>query len=244
MTTPENPQTTSPAQRPIGYWLRVVDRKLDDAMLELFAAEGITRRDWRRLNVIAGTVDDERMRAKLAARPERLAPLVDRGWVTDEPGAPRLTEEGEASYAALLERVTTLRNRVAGAVSPGDFETTLATLEAVARELGWHEGERMPRRRPESPRGRRTGRGHHHGHAPHDHHDHDRRRHGERDHAGEHGHDPHEHGHDPHEHGHDPHEHRHDRHEHGHHGHRRGHHGRDAQQVHVHVHLDGHGRGR
>ncbi|MFF2388480.1 hypothetical protein [Agromyces sp. NPDC058104] len=192
MNSPENLQHPAPAQRPIGYWLRVVDRKLDDAMLELFADEGITRRDWRRLNVIAGTVDDERLRRKITSRPERLAPLVQRGWVTDEPGAPRLTEEGEASYAALLERVTALRSRVAGAVSPDDFQTTLATLESVARELGWHEGERMPRRRPER-RGhhgatRHDGRrGHGHGHADerHEHRRHEHHRPGHGDGAGQ-----------------------------------------------------------
>lgn len=214
----DNTMSTDPAgreaaTRPIGYWLRVVDRRLDDAMRELFADEGITRRDWRRLNVIAGTVDDERLRAKLEAHPERLAPLVDRGWVTDEP-APRLTEEGEASYAALRERVAGLRARVAGAVAPADFQTTLDTLEAVARELGWHEGEGMPRRRPESRQGRRAakgGHGHGHGGCEHGHDDH-RGRHDHRCHHGHHGH----HGHGHHRHGHPA-----DRH------------------VHVHVHLDG-----
>ncbi|WP_022889006.1 hypothetical protein [Agromyces italicus] len=182
MTSLEDTQHPTPAQRPIGYWLRVVDRKLDDAMLELFTDEGITRRDWRRLNVIAGTVDDARLRNKIAAHRDRIAPLVERGWVTDEPGAPRLTEEGEASYAALLERVTALRARVAGAVSPEDFQTTLSTLEAVALELGWSEGERMPRRhrRGEERRGRGHGhRGHghhaHHEHGHHEHHEHHRR---------------------------------------------------------------------
>ncbi|MFF2272750.1 MarR family winged helix-turn-helix transcriptional regulator [Agromyces sp. NPDC058136] len=203
-----NTTTNSPDHRPIGYWLRVVDRKLDDAMRELFAEEGITRRDWRRLNVIAGKVDDPRLRAKLAAHPERLAPLVERGWVTDEP-APRLTEEGESSYAALLERVTALRARVAGSVTPDDFQTTLATLEAIARELGWHDGERMPRPHRESRPGRRHGC--EHGHR-------------------EHGHGEHGHGHREHGHGHR---------EHGHGGHRgaRGH--RDDRHLHVHVHLDG-----
>lgn len=233
MNSPENLQHPAPAERPIGYWLRVVDRKLDDAMLELFADEGITRRDWRRLNVIAGTVDDARLRRKIAAHPERLAPLVQRGWITDEPGAPRLTEEGEASYAALLERVTALRSRVAGAVSPDDFQTTLATLESVARELGWHEGERMPRRRRgDDHRGhghRPHGRGHHgtsrherrHGHGHDDScggHEHRRHEHG-RDH---HGHDRRHHGHDPHGHqhhefhGHPRERHEHPRHDHGH----------------------------
>ncbi|MFF2276964.1 hypothetical protein [Agromyces sp. NPDC058126] len=182
MNSPETTQNHTPAQRPIGYWLRVVDRKLDDAMLELFADEGITRRDWRRLNVIAGTVDDTRLRSKLAAHPERLAPLVERGWVTDEPGAPRLTEEGESSYSALLERVTALRSRVAGAVTPEAFRTTLDSLEAIARELGWSEGERMPRRH-------RRVEGRHGGHGHREHHEHGHRGYGRRE---FHGH-PHEH---------------------------------------------------
>ncbi|GAA1794706.1 MarR family winged helix-turn-helix transcriptional regulator [Agromyces lapidis] len=207
MTSPENTQHPTPAQRPIGYWLRVVDRKLDDAMLELFADEGITRRDWRRLNVIAGTVDDARLRDKIAAHPDRLAPLVERGWVTDEPDAPRLTEEGEASYAALLERVTALRSRVAGSVTPEDFQTTLDSLEAIARELGWSEGERMPRhhRRGEKHRGRGHEHGHGHGHHEHGHehghHGHGHRGHGHRDFNGH----PHEHHQHPrHEHHHRP----------------------------------------
>lgn len=192
MNSPENTPAPTPPERPIGFWLRVVDRKLDDAMSDLFADEGITRRDWRRLNVIAGTVDDERLRDKIAAHPERLAPLVDRGWVTDEPGAPRLTEEGEASFAALRERVEGLRSRVAGTVAPDDFRTTLATLEAVARELGWHEGERMPRRRRhgDGHRGGSTHRGH--DRREHAHHDRAHQQHG---HHAHHGHAGHDHGH-------------------------------------------------
>lgn len=145
------PDTTSitpapDARRPFGFWLRVIARRLDDAMQELFAAEGITRRDWRRLNLIAGTVADPRMSEKLASRPERVEPLVERGWVAGEPGAWRLTEAGEAARASLHERVSALRSTVAGAVSPEDFATTIASLEAIARELGWSEDERMPRR--------------------------------------------------------------------------------------------------
>lgn len=143
------PDTTAPAsdpRRPFGFWLRVIDHRLDDAMRELFAVEGITRRDWRRLNLIAGTVGDARMSEKLAARPERVEPLVERGWVEGEPGAWRLTEAGESARASLHERVSGLRAKVAGAVSPEDYATTLASLEAIARELGWNEDERMPRR--------------------------------------------------------------------------------------------------
>lgn len=86
------------------------------------------------------------MSEKLAARPERVEPLVERGWVEGEPGTWALTEAGEAARASLQERVATLRAKVAGAVSPEDFATTMASLEAIAGELGWAEGERMPRR--------------------------------------------------------------------------------------------------
>lgn len=58
MTTPDNSQNTnddSASPRPLGFWLKVIDRRLDEAMGDLFAEEGITRRDWRRLNLVAGT---------------------------------------------------------------------------------------------------------------------------------------------------------------------------------------------
>lgn len=149
MTTDTNPIPTSP--RPIGYWLRVIDHRLDDRMRELFATEGITRRDWQRLNLIGGAVDDARLSERLAARPEKVAPLVDRGWVDGDAGALTLTEAGEAARASLLERVSALRGEVAGAVSPEDFAITLASLEAIARTLGWTEDERMPRGRAGYP---------------------------------------------------------------------------------------------
>lgn len=162
MTTPDETQNTnstdspSASPRPFGFWLKVIDRRLDEAMGDLFTEEGLTRRDWRRLNLVAGTVTDPRMSEKLAARPERVEPLVERGWVEGEPGAWRLTEAGETARASLQERVATLRAKVAGAVSPEDFATTMASLEAIAGELGWVDGERMPR-------GHRRGFGRRHG---------------------------------------------------------------------------------
>ena len=168
MTTDDNntnSNTSIPTSpRPLGYWLRVIDRRLDDAMSELFAADGLTRRDWRRLNLVAGTVSDPRLSAKLAARPERVQPLVERGWVDGEPGAWRLTEAGEAARASLHERVSSLRAMVAGAVSPEDFATTLTSLEAIARELGWTEGDRMPRRHGRGFGHRHNGEGFGHRH--------------------------------------------------------------------------------
>lgn len=133
-----------PRRKPIGFWLRTVDRLIAAEFAELFAAEGLTRGDWRRLNLIAGTFDDPRMAERLASRPEKLDRLIERGWVAGDAGSLQLTDAGREAYESLLERVNALRARVAGAVDPEAFATTMASLEAIAREFGYAEGRRAP----------------------------------------------------------------------------------------------------
>jgi hypothetical protein len=137
-------------RRPFGFWLKLVDRRLSEEMDTLFSDEGLSRRDWRLLNLLAGEANDEHLAAKLHAKPGVVHDLAERGWVEGTP--PALTASGRETLDRLTERVTALRERVAGAVSAEDFATTLATLEAVARELGWDESQPMPR-------GHRGGRG-------------------------------------------------------------------------------------
>ena len=38
--------------RPLGYWLKQVDRLLDDAFDRVLRDEGVTRRHWHVLNVL------------------------------------------------------------------------------------------------------------------------------------------------------------------------------------------------
>ncbi|MGW4929268.1 MarR family winged helix-turn-helix transcriptional regulator [Agromyces sp. NPDC004153] len=146
------------SDRPFGFWLKLVDRRLAEEMETLFAADGITRRDWRLLNLLAGTATDERLAERLRAKPHALHHLAERGWVEGAP--PLLTDAGREALARLEEQVRTLRERIAGAVPAEDFATTLRTLEAVARELGWDESQPMPRG---ARGGRRHGWGHRHG---------------------------------------------------------------------------------
>lgn len=136
--------TGEPRRKPIGFWLRTVDRLIAAEFAELFAAEGLTRGDWRRLNLIAGTFDDPRMAERLASRPEKLDRLIERGWVAGDAGSLQLTDAGREAYESLLERVNALRARVAGAVDPEAFATTMASLEAIAREFGYAEDRRTP----------------------------------------------------------------------------------------------------
>jgi hypothetical protein len=186
MNTTDRPDTLQPGNdprsgRPLGFWLKTVDRSISRELAALFDEFNVTPREWRLLNLIAGEVRDERMAQKLARRPGRIAPLVERGWVTGTADDWELTDEGHAMLTTLDDRVRGIRERVAGTVTPDEYATTLATLEAIARELGWTEdavpgfegggrGRRMRHGRPR-PRGvfREHDHGHGHGHG-HGHH--------------------------------------------------------------------------
>ncbi|WP_246159944.1 hypothetical protein [Microbacterium rhizomatis] len=105
------------------------------------------------LNLLAGDVDDERL-ARLAERVathshkgggKLFRALAERGWIVEEDGTWTLTDEGRAQRDVFKTRVDAIRERVTAAVSPEDYATTVASLEAVAREFGWDGAERMPR---------------------------------------------------------------------------------------------------
>ncbi|MEJ1154148.1 hypothetical protein [Microbacterium marmarense] len=166
-----------PAPRPLGFWLRVVDRLIADEFASTLDAEGVSRREWMLLTALSGDVDMPGSAERLARKGKHLQRLRKRGWADESgDGTWSLTDEGLATKARLDELVRGIRARVAGSVSPEDFATTLASLESIARELGWDEnssrgfrGRGFGRRR-----GHRRGHGRHgqHGHGWHGEHHH------------------------------------------------------------------------
>ncbi len=166
----ENITATPPTTpRPFGFWLRATDRLIAREFERAFESEGATRRDWRMLNLLA----DDTIAPEVAARLQRrgggkIRALIERGWVTEVDGAWTLTDEGRAAHARLSEAAGGVRAKVAAAVSPEDFAITVASLEAIARELGWDPAERLPRSGRRGPRGlgHRHGAAHRHGFGP------------------------------------------------------------------------------
>jgi len=127
-------------RRPLGYWLRTVDALITHEFGTAFADEGVTRRDWMLLNAVSGDVDVPGLAERLARKGKRLASLEKRGWVDQSgDGTWSLTDEGRAAKKRIGAIVDGIRARVAGTVSPEDFATTMASLEAIAREFGWSE---------------------------------------------------------------------------------------------------------
>ncbi|GAA5145801.1 hypothetical protein GCM10025768_03530 [Microbacterium pseudoresistens] len=149
------PQTTS-SSRPFGYWIKAVDRLMAAEFATAFENEGVTRRDWRLLNRVDGSVDTGR-----PVHPAKLRRLVALGWVDADELT--LTDAGRTAKERLAAIVDGIRSRVAGAVEPEEFEAMTSALQKIAREFGWEEGARLPRPRRHGARHRRGRDDHRHG---------------------------------------------------------------------------------
>lgn len=258
----ENTTTPRPTdRRPLGYWLRVVDEQITREFATVLEGEGITRRDWMLLNVLARDVDAPGLQERLARKGKRLRGLEERGWAEQRgDGTWTLTDLGRSEKERLGVIVDGLRTRLVEAVGDEAFATTMTSLETIARELGWDEstagrrgfgeagfgGSGRPRPfRPEMRfgwgpnlhRGFESGDhpfGHGDPHAGRGHADHDCHGHTGREH-GHHGHSHHGREHGQHcQHGHSHHDH---------HGHRGGG-GRSAQRAYERGFDAGFSRGR
>lgn len=171
----DTPAAPAPSERSLRYWLKAVDALISQEQAQRFEAEGATRRDLRILTAIAepDSVPAE-LRARLDRGGKRVFALAERGWIIRSGGGWQLTAEGEAARVRFTTAAQETRDRVTGAASPEDLATTRSTLEAIARELGWTEDTRLPRRGHRHPhgfrgrgeRGRFGGEHHHNGHAP------------------------------------------------------------------------------
>lgn len=139
-----NPDENS---RPFGFWLKAVDRLMTAEFASAFESEGITRREWRLLNVIDGTVPAGRPKNDRPLPAHKLARLIELGWVTDAEGTWTLTDEGRSAKERLGGIVDGIRAKVTDAVPAEDLATTMATLQQLARTFGWDEETPLPRGR-------------------------------------------------------------------------------------------------
>ena len=148
---------TSPDDRPLGYWLKATDRLMAAEFARAFENEGITRREWRLLNVVDGTV-----RSGRPVDDRKLGRLIELGWIAPSEDGWTLTDEGQAAKKRLGAIVDGIRTRIAEAVSPEDYATTIATLTQIAQALGWDENAPLPR--TQRDHGPHRGHGRHHRH--------------------------------------------------------------------------------
>ncbi|MBN9239376.1 MAG: transcriptional regulator [Micrococcales bacterium 70-64] len=133
--------------RPIGFWLKLVDRLIDEQFASTLDEHGVTRRQWQLLNVLTHEpATEEALDAAVApflveqeSSREHLAELLDSGWVTLDASTYAITERGRGALERLSAVVATQRTLTTEGLTQEQYDETLRVLEVMARNLGWRE---------------------------------------------------------------------------------------------------------
>jgi hypothetical protein len=135
-------------QRPIGYWLRLVDGLIDEQFARTLDEHGVTRMQWQLLNVLArGQASVEMLDAAVApflvaggeTTLDHLTELIESAWVDATPTGYELTERGHGALDRLTTVVAEQRTVMSAGVTEADYVTTVSTLERMATNLGWSD---------------------------------------------------------------------------------------------------------
>ncbi|WP_408897481.1 hypothetical protein ACJ5H2_21535 [Nocardioides sp. R1-1] len=139
------------APRPLPYWMRTIDRLVDEQVLDAVEAAGIDRRSWSVLcRLEHGAVRAEDVEELLApygdsglTPSEVLRGLVREGLTELVGHDYRLTSEGERRVAELQAGpVRAVVDRATADIDDAELARTLEVLERVARNLGWLDAAR------------------------------------------------------------------------------------------------------
>ncbi|WP_433013124.1 MarR family winged helix-turn-helix transcriptional regulator [Kribbella sp. CA-294648] len=127
--------------KPIGWWLKEVDRLLEQSFEQVLSADGLNRRQWQLLNAARGDVPIATALAPfLSGGPAELesfaAPLAERGWLDGD----RLTPEGAAALEQLTGKVEAQRRRVTNGIVDAEYLQTVDVLRRMAANLGHEAG--------------------------------------------------------------------------------------------------------
>jgi DNA-binding MarR family transcriptional regulator len=130
--------------RPIGYWLKRLDRLIDAQFERQLGEAGLSRRQWQLLNLLedgARSVPELQAELKpfLQGAPdelsEALSGLVTRGWSDSQDNIVSLTETGQAQFGLLEAKVAELRQALMAGISPEEYQATIEVLARMAANL-------------------------------------------------------------------------------------------------------------
>jgi DNA-binding MarR family transcriptional regulator len=132
-------------RRPIGYWLKEIDRLIEEDFGRLLAGEQLTRRHWQVLNTVAArpvgqTELDEKLAPFVSDDQPSTAPVVAdlaaRGWLaTTADGSFALTADGVAAHTSLHDKVTANRIRLTQGITADEYAAVVDLLERMAANL-------------------------------------------------------------------------------------------------------------
>ena len=132
-------------KRPIGYWLKHLDRLIEMSFDNALTEHDISRRHWQILDSLKESPRDVQALSEAigpflgegAITLEAvIADLIGREWIARD-GEERyaLTPLGEAAHAAVAERVQALRGLVSVGLTADEYGATVDALRRMAQNL-------------------------------------------------------------------------------------------------------------
>jgi len=131
--------------RPIGYWLKHLDRLIEDTFSRTLAEQGLTRRHWQVLNTLA---QDPASPAELtralepflrddqAGQAAVVADLIRRDWVSPgQDGRLRLTGHGRTAHQKTQGQVRRTRELMLHGIGGGEYTAAIDILSKMAANL-------------------------------------------------------------------------------------------------------------
>ncbi|MCQ1950734.1 MULTISPECIES: MarR family winged helix-turn-helix transcriptional regulator [Arthrobacter] len=134
-------------ERPIGFWLKLVDQLVDDQFGASFEEHGVTRRQWQMMNLLVeGPATQKELSDGLrpffpavetGTSAELIEELRESGWVLLEDGQYQLTDLGSRSLENLRGAVDRIRQLMTDNITEEEYTALLAVLQRMASNLGW-----------------------------------------------------------------------------------------------------------
>jgi DNA-binding MarR family transcriptional regulator len=132
------------SERPIGYWLKELDRLIDKQFELQLSTARLSRRQWQLLNLLENNPRsvpelDAELEPFLQGATEdlsdALAGLVTRGWAESTENIVKLTETGQAQFEIVKATVAELRQALMAGISPDEYRATIDVLARMAANL-------------------------------------------------------------------------------------------------------------
>ena len=134
-----------PEQRPIGYWLKLLDQLIEADLTRTLTPLGLNRRQWQVLNIVAADgATREKIGSELASFMEDpagvddlLDGLTEEGTLHNQDGTYGLTASGIDRLSSARSEISAARQRISDGLTREAYETTISTLETMCHNLGW-----------------------------------------------------------------------------------------------------------
>ena len=132
------------SERPIGYWLKKLDRLIDAQFERQLEEAVLSRRQWQLLNLLE---DGPRSVPELQSELEpflqddpddlsdALSGLVTRGWADSQDNIVTLPETGRAQFGVVKAKVAELRQALTAGISADEYQATIDVLARMSANL-------------------------------------------------------------------------------------------------------------